>query len=130
MMFTGCQSLPSSGRADQNWLHDIENADSIVLRYDKSEQEFSDRDTIKRLAEIYANSKWETYWHTLPGNLGERTIDIYSDGTKLRHMSFTGVLWENERYDSNRTASLTQTDRDWIESLFNGVSTGEPQNAR
>ncbi len=129
-MFTGCQSLPSSGHADQNWLHDIENADSIVLRYDKSEQEFSDRDTIKRLAEIYANSKWETYWHTLPGNLGERTIDIYSDGTNLRHMSFTGVLWENERYDSNRTASLTQTDRDWIESLFNGVSTGEPQNAR
>ena len=129
-MFTGCQSLPSSGHADQNWLHDIENADSIVLRYDKSEQEFSDRDTIKRLAEIYANSKWETYWHTLPGNLGERTIDIYSDGTNLRHMSFTGVLWENERYDSNRTASLTQTDRDWIESLFNGVSAGEPQNAR
>ena len=130
MLFTGCQSLPSSGRADRTWLRDLQNADLIVVRCNESEQALVDPVAIKRLAEIYADGKWEPYRTTLPAHFDERSIDIYSGDVKLRHMSYTGVLWENERYDSNRTASLNSEDRDWVESLFEAATIDSSINAR
>lgn len=116
----GCHSMTS--RADPNWEADLKRADAVVVRNLTAEQRLTDPDVIDRLARIYRGAKWEPYWHTLPGNLGDRTIDVFLGEAKLRHLSYTGVLWENERYDSNRTASLTDSDREWLESLFDSIA--------
>lgn len=129
-LIVGCKSMRLSPTADQNWLRDLERADSIVLRQNGFEQKLADRITIARLANIYANAKWEVYWHTIPGNFGDQTIDIYSNGTRLRRMSYTGVLWEIQRQESHRTASLSDEDCKWIESLFSFVQNGESEGVR
>ena len=118
-----------STTADKAWLVDLQRADSIVLRQNGIEKELSDEETTSRLAKIYADADWKTYWHTLPGNIGDRTIDVYLDGEKLRHLSYTGVLWENVQYDSNRTATLSKDDQQWLEFLFEATSSEDSANA-
>jgi hypothetical protein len=130
MVVAGCRAMSGSANPDQNWLRDLERADSIILRTGEYETRLSDHETIARLANIYANANWKKYWHTLPSNLGDRTIGVYMGDVKLRHLSYTGVLWESKRYDSNRTASLSQADCEWIELLFDTVPTGNNPNAR
>ena len=120
MTLVGCRSL--SSRANPEWIADLDRTDTIVLQADDATMSITDDATIRRLADIYANAKWEPYWHTLPGNW-DRSIDLFADGDKLQHFSYTGVLWENERYDSNRTAKLADADREWIERLFAGIPT-------
>jgi hypothetical protein len=126
----GCRSLPISPNADNTWVRDLNRADAIVLDQKGSQRTFVDPETISRLADVYAKSKWETYWHTLPSNLGERTIDIYLNGSKIRRMSYTGVLWEHNQEDSDRTTPLDEADRAWLESLFDSIQTGNGNNAR
>ena len=111
-------------------MRDLSRADAIVLNQNGRELKFVDLETISRLTDVYAKSKWETYWHTLPSNLGERTIDVYLNGTKIRRMSYTGVLWELNQEDSDRTTPLTDADRIWLESLFQSISTANKNNAR
>ena len=127
---TGCKAIPSSGYAKQDWTRDLENADSIMVRSNNVELRIEEGDTIQRLASIYAKSKWKPYRVTLPGDLGDQTIIFYAGNEKLRHMSYTGSLWENERYDANRTATLSETDRKWIESLFDKVTKTTAESAR
>ncbi len=122
--------MPISSNADNTWGHDLNRADTIVLNQNGRERTFVDLETISRLADIHAQSKWETYWHTLPCNLGERTIDVYLNGAKVRQMSYTGVLWEHNQGDSNRTTPLTDADRKWLESLFESISTTNGKNAK
>jgi hypothetical protein len=45
-------------------------------------------------------------------------------------MSYTGVLWELDQNASDRTAPLSDADRKWIESLFDGMPTGESKIAK
>jgi hypothetical protein len=126
----GCRSIPISPNADNAWEHDLSRADSIVLDYNGSQRMIVDRETISRLANIYSNSKWETYWHTLPSNLGERTIDVQFNGTQIRRMAYTGVLWEFNNEKSDRTTPLNDSDRAWLESLFDSIPTASGKNAR
>ena len=126
----GCRSVRLSPTADQNWLRDLNRADSIVLGRQNVEHKISDREAITRLARIYSTAEWKTYLHTLPGNLDDRTIDICLNGSKLRHMSYTGILWEIQNYESNRVASISIEDCEWIESLFDFLSTAETESAR
>jgi hypothetical protein len=114
----GCQSH----RANPKWVADLNRTDKIVVRADEATMTITDPEAIDRFATIYTSAKWKPYWHTLPGNLGDRSFDMYADSNKLRHFSYTGVLWENERYDSNRTAVLSDEDQEWIESLFDDVA--------
>ena len=123
-LFFGCRSVPISPNADRTWVRDLNSADKIILNRNETKRTFVDRETIQRLSNIYANSKWETYWHTLPSNLGERTIDVYLDGSKIRRMAYTGVLWEFNSNDSDRTAPLNDVDRAWLESLFDSILAG------
>ena len=67
----------------------------------------------------------ETVLNTLPGNLGDRTIDLQDSDTTLRHFNYTGSLWETESYTENRTAESSDSDAQWIESLFTLVPDGE-----
>ena len=117
----GCRSI--SSRASSEWIADLSRTDTIVIRVDDATLSITDNATVRRFAEIYTNAKWEPYWHTLPGSLGDRSIDLFAEGEKLQHFSYTGVLWEIERYDSNRTATLAATDREWIEALFARIPT-------
>ena len=126
----GCRSIPVSPNADRTWVRDLNSADQIILHRNETQQTIVDRETIKRIANIYTKSKWETYWHTLPSNLGERTIDVYSGGSKIRRMGYTGVLWEFNTNDSDRTTPLNDVDRGWLESLFDSIPSGKANSAR
>ncbi len=112
----GCQL--SSHSPNPQWVADFQKTDSILIRVHDTQHAILDTETIKRLQDIYENAKWKPYWHTLPGNLGDRTIDLHDGDTKLRHFSYTGSLWETESYTENRTAELSISDAQWIESLF------------
>jgi len=113
----GCGSI--STRPDPKWVKDLDNADTIVLRRkDAAPIRITNPETINHLRSIYTDSKWAPYWHTLPGDLDERTIEIYDGDTKLRAFSYTGTLWESESYTENRTTELSDVDRQWIDSLF------------
>lgn len=124
-LFTLCLLIGSHGcgavskRPDPEWAKDFDKVDMIVL-HRKGEAPISINDpvTIDRLRVIYNDSKWAPYWHTLPGNLGDQTIEIYDGNTKLRTFSYTGELWESESYTKNRTTELSDVDRQWIDSLF------------
>jgi hypothetical protein len=108
----------SSRAPDPQWVADFQKTDSIVIRVHGRQHLVSDAQTISRLRSIYENAKWKPYRHTLPGNLGDRTIYLQDGDTRLRHFSYTGSLWETESYTENRTAELSDGDRQWIESLF------------
>ena len=124
IIFAGCRSLPISPNADHNWVNDFQIADKLVITSHGVNQEITDPTVLKRLAGIYSNAKFETYRHTLPAALGRQNIKIYSGDTKLRKMSYTGVLWERSKELADRTAKLTDQDREWIESLFDSISLG------
>lgn len=116
LAFTGCRL--ASNAPNPQWLTDFQKTDAVLVRKTKQELTITDSDTISRLQNIYASAKWAPYWHTLPGNLDDRTIDLLDGENKLRHFSYTGVLWETESYTENRTAELSEADRRWIESIF------------
>ena len=126
----GCRSLPVSPNADKNWIQDLQRADAIVLKFNGATQTLNDRQTIERLAAIYSSAKFETYWHTLPANLGEKSIEIYANGVELRRLSFGGVLWEHSDDLDDRTAALSERDRLWIDGLFDAMRTGNSDIAR
>jgi len=113
---TGC--LLSSRAPNPQWIADLQKTDSILIRSRDKEHLISDMETINRLRSIYENAKWKPYWHTLPGNLGDRTIRLQDGDTRLKHFCYTGSLWECGSYTENRTAELSDSDRQWIESLF------------
>ena len=123
----GCQL--SSHAPNPQWVADFQKANSILIRNHDNPYAISDAETINRLRSIYENAKWKPYWHTLPGNLDDRTIDLHDGDTKLRHFSYTGSLWETESYTENRTAELADTDARWIESLFARVPDHESRAA-
>ena len=123
-IFVGCRSLPISPNADRNWVNDFQLADKLVITSHGVNQEITDPTVLKRLAGIYSNAKFETYRHTLPATLGRQTIEIYSGDTKLRKMSYTGELWEHSQKLADRTAKLTDQNREWLESLFDSISPG------
>ena len=123
-IFVGCRSLPISPNADRNWVNDFKLADKLVITSHGVNQEITDPTVLKRLAGIYSNAKFETYRHTLPATLGRQTIEIYSGDTKLRKMSYTGELWEHSQELADRTAKLTDQDRQWLESLFDSIGPG------
>ena len=123
-IFVGCRSLPISPNADRNWVDDFQIADKMVVTSYRVNWEITDPAVLKRLASIYSNAKFETYWHTLPANLGKQTIEVYSGDTKLRKMSYTGVLWEHSKEMADRTARLTVEDRKWLDSLFDSIARG------
>jgi hypothetical protein len=128
----GC--LLSSRAPNPHWVADFQKTDSILIRSHGSQYLISDAETISRLRNIYENAKWKPYRHTLPGNLSDRTIYLQDGDAKLRHFSYTGSLWETESYTENRTAKLSDGDRQWIESLFalvlNEVSTETSEKAK
>ena len=128
----GC--LLSSRAPNPQWVADFQKADSILIRSHDNQHVIADSETISRLRSIYENAKWKPYWHTLPNNLGDRTIDVYNGGNKLRHFSYTGSLWETASYTENRTAELSDSDAQWIESLFahvpNDVSSEAAERAK
>ncbi len=117
---SGCQF--SSHAPNPQWLVDFQNTDSILIRNHDDQCVISDAETISRLRKIYENAKWRPYCHTLPGDLGDRTIELLDGKTSLRRFSFTGSLWECKSYTENRTAELSDSDVQWIESLFALVS--------
>ena len=114
----GCHSLPIVPNANREWVRELKHADSLVLEREGIEQEIHDPQTIARLNKIYASAKFATYWHTLPATFGKKNIKFRSNGIPLRHLSFTGVLWESTKEKGHRTAKLIEEDRIWIESLF------------
>jgi hypothetical protein len=115
----GCRS--PFGRPNAKWVEDFGRTDTIQLHSKEGSRQITDSDTVSRFRDIYLNATWKTYWHTLPGNLGDRSIDLYHGDNRLRHFSYTGTLWEIES-DKVRTAELTSVDREWIESLFEAES--------
>ncbi|HBE66437.1 MAG TPA: hypothetical protein DDX19_27530 [Rhodopirellula baltica] len=119
----GCQF--SSHAPNPQWLADFQKTDSILIRNHDQQHVIADAEAVNRLRNVYENAKWKPYWHTLPGNLGDRTIDLQNGETNLRHFSYTGSLWETESYTENRTAELSDSDARWIESLFALVPDGE-----
>ena len=123
-IFVGCRSLPISPNADRNWVNDFQIADKMIIASHGVNLEITDPTVLKRLAGIYSNAKFETYRHTLPATLGRQTIEIYSGDTKLRKMSYTGELWEHSQELADRTAKLTDQNREWLESLFDSISPG------
>ncbi|XZE52881.1 hypothetical protein SH139x_004588 [Planctomycetaceae bacterium SH139] len=125
----GCQL--SSRAPNPQWVADFQKSDSILIRSHGKQYVISDTETINRLRNIYEDAKWKPYWHTLPGNLGDRTIDLQDGDTKLRHFSYTGSLWETESYTENRTAELPDSDAQWIASLFARVpNDASPETAQ
>ena len=114
----GCRSLPISPNADRDWIHDFQRADKIVILHNRTERTINDPAIIERLTEIYTRSKFETYWHTVPNNLGKKSIEIFANDNLLRKISYTGDLWEHSPDKPDRTAKLKNDDRKWIESLF------------
>ncbi len=129
---TGCRL--SSRAPKPNWVADFKKADSILIRSHDNQYVISDAETISRLRNIYENARWKPYWHTLPGNLDDQRIDLQYGDTRLRHFSYAGSLWETESYTENRTAELSDSDAQWIESLFahvpNGSSPGTAEKAK
>lgn len=115
----GCL-LPSSA-PKRNWVADFQKTDTILIRTHNEQYQIADAKTISRLRSIYENAKWKPYWHTLPASLTDRTIELLDGDTKLRHFSYTGSLWETESYTENRTAELSHSDAQWLESLFADV---------
>ncbi len=126
----GCRLASNAPNA--KWLTDFQRTNAILVTKNKVQTTISDPQTIDRLREIYANAKWKTYWHTLPGNLGEQTIALLDGENKLRHFDYTGALWESESYTENRTADLSEGDRQFIESLFTKFPDGSqsPETAK
>lgn len=127
MAAPGCQFATRA--PSPQWVADFRNTDAIVIRRNNSQNTISDVETITRLRRIYESAKWKPYWHTLPGNLGDRTIDLHRGDTKLRRFSYTGLLWETDSYTDNRTAELSESDAQWIESLFARVPTDTSSEA-
>ena len=124
LLTTGCRL--ASNAPNPKWLIDFQRTNAIFVSKDKKKDQLtiSDPQAINRLRDIYANAKWKVYWHTLPGNLGERTITLLDGEDKVRNFNYTGVLWESESYTENRTAELTDADTQFIESLFAKVPDG------
>ncbi len=112
----GC--LLSSRSPNPQWLADFQKTDSILIHSHGKKHRISDAETINRLRSIYENAKWKTYRTTLPGNIGDRTIGLQVGDTRLRHFSYTGLLWETGSYTEIRTAELSDHEMQWIESLF------------
>lgn len=112
----GCRSL--LGRPDEGWIDDLARTDMIELRSDDSSARLTDAADISRLNDIYTNARWETYWHTLPADVTDRKIALWSDGHELRRFSYTGSLWELNASDGVRTAKLDADDCRWLDSLF------------
>ncbi|WP_145055871.1 hypothetical protein [Lignipirellula cremea] len=116
----GCQTF--SGRANPAWVADLEQADSLNLRTGEFSRKITEPKAIKRFREIYTKATWKPYVATLPFDLNKHTIEIYQKRTRLRLLAFTGDLWELEE-DPNkestvRTAELSDSDREWLETLF------------
>lgn len=112
----GCQ-LPSRAPSPQ-WTTDFQSTDSLVIRSQKGQYTISDAETLDRLREIYTNANWNRYRHTLPADLGVRTITLQDGGTKLLQFNFTGTLWVTESYSENWTAELSDSDAEWLTALF------------
>lgn len=115
----GCRL--ASNAPNPKWLTDFQRTNAILVAKKNDQLTISDPQAINRLRDIYANAKWKVYWHTLPGNLGEQTIALLDGENKLRHFDYTGALWESESYTENRTAELSEADRQFIESLFTKI---------
>ncbi|WP_417393681.1 hypothetical protein [Gimesia sp.] len=65
-------------------------------------------------------------WHTLPGNLGMRTISLCAGENKLRTFDYLGkTLWESENYNQNRTTQLSAKDSQWLDSIFASIPQSE-----
>ncbi|MDB4386561.1 hypothetical protein N9Z47_04265 [bacterium] len=120
LSLASCRAMQSNA-ANPEWVADLARTDSMIVRSGDSTARITDTAQIQRFRELYTNAKWKRYLYTLPGNLNDRTIDVYQGDNELRHFSYVGVLWENERYDSNRTATLSDNDRLWLESLFDAA---------
>ncbi|KAA1257299.1 hypothetical protein LF1_54480 [Rubripirellula obstinata] len=122
-----CRS--SLGRPDADWISDFDRTTTLTLESGDVTLELSDPSTIDRLSSIYANVSWQRYWHTLPGDVGDRSIRLTSGGDTLRTLCYTGILWESDAYDDVRTAELSDGDRDWVDSLFSRIDNAEPKVA-
>lgn len=122
----GCRI--ASNAPHPQWLADFQRADSVRVQKNDTHVTLTDSQTIERLRTIYATAKWKRYWHTLPGDLGEQTIELLDGETVLRRFSYAGDLWETASYTENRTTELTATDRQWIESLFDIVPNPDTSN--
>ncbi len=118
LLTAGCQL--ASNAPNPKWLSDFQRTNAILVTKNKNKDQLtiSDTQAINRLRDIYANAKWQVYWHTLPGNLGERSITLLDGETEVRNFNYTGVLWESDSYTENRTAELSVADKQFIESLF------------
>ncbi len=121
LLTAGCRF--ASNAPNPKWLSDFQRTNAILVTKNKSKDQLtiSDTQAINRLRDIYANAKWQVYWHTLPGNLGERSITLLDGETEVRNFNYTGVLWESDSYTENRTAELSMADKQFIESLFDKV---------
>lgn len=112
----------SSRAPKSQWLSDFQKADSILIQSNGHQRTVTDPQVVRRLHGIYADSNWMPYQYTLPGDIGDRTIELRLANTTLRRFSYTGSLWETESYTGNRTAELPDGDTQWIESLFEHVT--------
>lgn len=124
LLTAGCRF--ASNAPNPKWLTDFQRTNAILVTKNKKQDQLtiSDPQAINRLRDIYAKAKWQVYWHTLPGNLGERTITLLDGETRVRNFNYTGILWESESYTENRTAELSEADKQFIESLFAKVPDG------
>jgi hypothetical protein len=124
-VYSGCSRL--SKRPKNEWLLDLDRADTIVLRSDRSVVcSITDSDSIRRMRSIYADSKWVPYRATLPNGLDKKVIDICAGDSMLRRFSlFADELWECTSYTENRTTKLNAEDRQRLESMFSNDRNAE-----
>ena len=122
----GCRS--SHHVPDPKRIADFGRTTALTVRVRDNTIELTDSSTIQRMLDIYRDAKWQRYWHTLPANKDDRSIVLHDGDTELCTFGYNGVLWESSSYDDNRTAELTDADRDWVESLFAQISDSETAN--
>ncbi len=123
----GCASI--SRKPNAAWLDDFDHANAVVVsREGHPSVTITDRETMDRLREIYANASWKPYIGTIPADIGQRTIAIaYQDDVLRRFTTSLGMLWEDGPYDEMRTTELGGADSRWIESLFDQIPDAQEQ---
>ena len=114
---SGCSLAPHQTRPEVETA--FHASDEIVVENKTGRIAISDAKQIARLQKILDHRWWKPYIGTLPAGLHDSKVSIYGNGEELLSLAYyAGELWDVISYEEVSSASLSNEDQAWIDTLF------------